>query len=286
MAQDYYATLGVDKNATDEDLKKAYRRLASKHHPDKVPEAEKAAATAKFKEISTAYETLTDPRKRQAYDNPQARAWGPSDMEDIMNAMRAAHGQRAQEMYAIVVTISLKDAYAGKTLNLNLNGSSDSVDLPAGVPHLAQGQYTSKNGKIVNVTVRIQSEPFVMKPIQEATRIVNAAGNAFTGSIDTGDLELRVDIDALELIIGKWIKVTDFLGEELQVRVPGGFNPSNRLKVKGKGYVHWSIESAAAEPHRADLFVRINPIFSPISKLNKDKVQELHDAVFPKEKTE
>lgn len=286
MAQDYYTILGVDRSATDDDIKKAYRRLAMKYHPDRNAGEGAKVAEEKFKEAKEAYETLSDARKREAYDNPQAQGWGPSDMEDILNAMRAAHGQRVQQMYAIVVTISLKEAYQGKTLNLNLNGSMDSVDLPAGIPHLAQGQYTSKGGKLVNITVRIQSEPFAMKPIQEATRIINAAGNAFTGSIDTGDLELRVDIDALELIIGKWIKITDFLGEELQVRVPGGFNPANRLKVKGKGYVHWSIETASAEPRRADLFVRINPIFSPISKLNKDRVQELYDVVFPKEATE
>ena len=61
---DHYTTLGVDKSATPEDIKKAYRSLASKHHPDK------GGDTAKFQEIQTAYATLSDPEKRQQYDNP------------------------------------------------------------------------------------------------------------------------------------------------------------------------------------------------------------------------
>ena len=65
--RDYYEVLGVDKNATDEELKKAYRRLAKKYHPDANPD-NKTEAEAKFKEINEAYETLSDKQKRQMYD--------------------------------------------------------------------------------------------------------------------------------------------------------------------------------------------------------------------------
>lgn len=70
---DYYNILGVDKTATQEEIKKAYRKLAIKYHPDKGGDAEK------FKEISEAYETLSDPVKRQEYDNPQP------DLSDFFN---------------------------------------------------------------------------------------------------------------------------------------------------------------------------------------------------------
>ena len=65
--KDYYEVLGVNKNATDEELKKAYRKLAKKYHPDANPDNKKEAE-AKFKEINEAYETLSNPQKRKMYD--------------------------------------------------------------------------------------------------------------------------------------------------------------------------------------------------------------------------
>ncbi|GAA0143597.1 chaperone [Lithospermum erythrorhizon] len=67
MGVDYYKILGVDKNAKDDDLKKAYRKLAMKWHPDKNPDNKKEAE-AKFKQISEAYDVLSDPQKREVYD--------------------------------------------------------------------------------------------------------------------------------------------------------------------------------------------------------------------------
>lgn len=65
MARDYYATLGVDQKATDQELKRAYRKLARELHPDVNPDE---AAQARFRDISTAYEVLSDPEKRRIVD--------------------------------------------------------------------------------------------------------------------------------------------------------------------------------------------------------------------------
>lgn len=65
--RDYYEVLGVNRNATDEELKKAYRKLAKKYHPDANPDNKKEAE-AKFKEVNEAYETLSDKQRRDMYD--------------------------------------------------------------------------------------------------------------------------------------------------------------------------------------------------------------------------
>jgi len=68
VKRDYYAILGVKRDADEGEIKKAYRRLAMKHHPDRVASGEKEAAEAKFKEITEAYEVLRDPERRATYD--------------------------------------------------------------------------------------------------------------------------------------------------------------------------------------------------------------------------
>ena len=67
-SKDYYELLGVSKNASDSDIKKAYRNLAREHHPDMVKDSDKAASEKKFKEINEAYQVLSDPQKRKQYD--------------------------------------------------------------------------------------------------------------------------------------------------------------------------------------------------------------------------
>src|SRR6187431_925787 len=73
--RDYYEVLGVNRDAAADDIKKAYRKLAVKHHPDKNPGDK--SAEEKFKELSEAYEALSDPQKRAAYDQYGHQAFDP-----------------------------------------------------------------------------------------------------------------------------------------------------------------------------------------------------------------
>jgi len=95
--RDYYEVLGVPRTASEKDIKRAYRQLARKHHPDLQPQAERAKASERFKEINEAYEVLSDPEKRKRYDllgenyregqdftpPPEWQQASPEDFEDL-----------------------------------------------------------------------------------------------------------------------------------------------------------------------------------------------------------
>src|SRR6186713_3479625 len=85
--KDYYDTLGVPKNASDEDIKKAYRKLAMKHHPDRNQGDASTAAEVKFKEAKEAYEMLSDAPKRAAYDQ-----YGHAGVDPNMRSGPGAEG--------------------------------------------------------------------------------------------------------------------------------------------------------------------------------------------------
>ena len=102
----YYNTLGVEKDASQDEIKKAYRKLVIVHHPDKGGDSEK------FKEISQAYETLSDPEKRQQYDNPQPEGVDISQMfSQMFNGMSQMGGKDMNRHHTIDVT--LEQVYTG-----------------------------------------------------------------------------------------------------------------------------------------------------------------------------
>lgn len=139
---DYYELLGVSRTASDSDLKSAFRKLAMKHHPDKNPGD--AAAEAKFKELNEAYQTLSDPQKRAAYDRFGHAAFenggmggGPgfgndfaSSMADIFEDLfgdlsgrrggRRTDGRERGSDLRYNLEITLEEAYKGKTATLKV----------------------------------------------------------------------------------------------------------------------------------------------------------------------
>ena len=151
--KDYYATLGVKRDASADDIKKAYRKLAQKHHPDVSKDAK---AEEKFKDIAEAYQTLKDPEKRAAYDQlgtgykPGDEIRPPPDWQQQFRERQAGNGafsfddldlgdlfeslsrgrgggrsraniQFPGEDYEVTVPISLEDAYSGTQVDLNLS---------------------------------------------------------------------------------------------------------------------------------------------------------------------
>lgn len=274
MTSNYYSTLGVDKNATPEDIKKAYRKLANIHHPDKETGDE-----AKFKEVKEAYEVLSDPIKKGQYDRTGSANNSPnqnySDINDIHDALKAQmeefiNRQRENMIQNIGIQIPIKEAYEGVKIPINAYGHSIAYNLKAGLPsgvnYVDEILINGKNKKI-QIQILILSGEFQFKQI-----------GSVDGHFFSGDLESTVKIDALDLILGTWIVVKDFLGEEMQVRVPAGFNTNAKLKVAGKGYSNWVGDGPSG---RGDLYLNVTPIFAKAADLDKEKVKQLYHIHFP-----
>ena len=153
---DHYSTLGVGKNANADDIKKAYRKLAGKHHPDK------GGDTATFQKIEEAYRILSDPNQRQQYDNPmpQGNPFGfpgggggfnfnfNSDINDLFGQMFQQHNARrpnTPHAFRTQVHITLEQAYYGDSQNLQLRtphgNHAITIEIPTGVNHGSQIRY-------------------------------------------------------------------------------------------------------------------------------------------------
>ena len=147
--KDYYDTLGVPKNASDEDIKKAYRKLAMKHHPDRN-QGEKKVSEEKFKEAKEAYEMLSDAQKRAAYDqyghagvDPNMRGGGPGAegfggfaeafgdiFGDVFNGQRGGQGGGGRQVYrggdlSYAMEVTLGEAATGKEAQIRIPSWDD-----------------------------------------------------------------------------------------------------------------------------------------------------------------
>ena len=132
--RDYYEVLGVNKNATDEELKKAYRKLAKKYHPDANPDNKKEAE-AKFKEVNEAYETLSDSQKRKMYDQ-----FGPDGPQGFGGAGGPFGGQGGYYSYSTsdfgdfgdlgdIFSSFFGGGFGGRTSSRRQNGPKKGADL-------------------------------------------------------------------------------------------------------------------------------------------------------------
>lgn len=127
--QDYYEILGVPRDASESDIKKAYRRLARKWHPDRVEESERAEAEAKFKRINEAKEVLTDPEKRAKYDRfgsswehgqdftpPEGGGWrtmNPEEFEQMFGGRGGFGGGGFSDFFASMFGEDLRTQFGG-----------------------------------------------------------------------------------------------------------------------------------------------------------------------------
>jgi curved DNA-binding protein len=267
--QDYYKTLGVARDATLDEIKRAYRKLARKYHPDVSKEAD---AEARFKEVGEAYEVLKDPEKRAAYDQ-FGKDWkagqdfrpppdwdagfefsGPGDsgafsdfFENLFGGARRGRAggyedvfqrtrmrSRGEDHHARVV-IGLTDAYSGATRTLNLR-------MPKVTP---EGHVVTENR-----SVRVS----IPRGVKEGQRIRLAGqGAAGLGGGPDGDLYLEVSFEPhpfytadgrdilLEVPVTPWEAAlgatlpVPTLGGKVDLKIPPNSRSGSKLRLKGRG---------------------------------------------------
>jgi molecular chaperone DnaJ len=260
--KDYYEILGVKKTASEDEIKKAYRDLAKKYHPDK--NKGNKDAENRFKQISEAYAVLSDAEKRSQYDRLGREAFGPGGANPFAGfdfsqftgggrTRRGAGGRRGatvdftdifgdlfgggagggggfeaepQEAHA-EVTIEFRDAIQGTTITLSLNGEPMKVKIPEGI---ADGQkIRARRGNIpVQITVRVRPHP-----------LFERRGD---------DIHLDLPITVGEAIRGAEVEVPSLYGPT-RIRIPAGTQAGRTMRLTGKG--------VKKKNSTGDLYVRI-----------------------------
>lgn len=166
---DHYATLGVARTATADEIKRAFRRLASQHHPDK------GGDTSKFQQIQAAYDTLGDEARRRAYDNPQPQFSGfpgsaQFNMSDIFSQMFGQHMAGAAQHprrnhMRMSLWITLRDVATGGRRQVALGSaqgqSTIEIDIPRGINDgdMVQYQGIAPGGQDLVIEFRVQPHP-------------------------------------------------------------------------------------------------------------------------------
>lgn len=261
---DYYAALGVERGASADEIKKAYRRLAQKYHPDVSKEP---GAETRFKEIGEAWQTLKDPEKRAAYDalgsRPQGEDFRPPpdwarqhggeqfafedlDFSDLFarfggrqagdggSGRGGARGMPGQD-FEVPVEIAIEDAFRGTTLSLNLSlPEYDAQGTLRRVPH----------------TVKARIAPGAVDG--QRLRLPGKGGKGFNGGRDgdlyldialrphpwyraTGhDLYVDVPLTPWEAALGATVQVPTLAGA-VNLKVPAGAASNQKLRLAGRG---------------------------------------------------
>lgn len=218
---DYYAILEIPKTASQEEIKKAYRKLAMKHHPDR-----NGGNETQFKKLQEAYDTLSDPNKKQQYDNPQPQqpnfGFNINDpyFNDIVSQMFGGRRNNNKQTYRTSVTISLIDAYKGSTHSMQLSTPTGvklaNINVPPGI---STGDSVRYDEIIENAILIVQ---FIIIPDLRFDRKDN-------------DLYSTQNISILDLIVGTKFKFTTIDQRVLEVKIIPKSQPHIQLRIPKAG---------------------------------------------------
>ncbi|WP_443944491.1 DnaJ C-terminal domain-containing protein [Pedobacter sp. AW1-32] len=293
---DYYKILDLKKTASTDDIKKAYRKLARKYHPDLNPNNDEA--NKKFQQINEANEVLSDPDKRKKYDKygkdwqhadqldaqqaqqrryqSQSRNGGQQsysggfdggDFSDFFSSMFGGAGRSSRNSpfkgqdYNADLTLNLIDAFTTHKQTLTVNGKQVRITVPAGVEN---GQKIKLPGYgAPGVNNGPPGDLFLTFNITEDAKF-KRKGN---------DIFLQEDIDLYTAILGGE-KIVDTLNGKVKLKIPEGTQPDTTLRLKGKGfpvykkenqfgdlYVKWQVKlPTKLSTEQKDLFEQLSKL--------------------------
>jgi DnaJ-class molecular chaperone len=262
---DHYQTLGVPRGASAEEIKKAYRKLAGQHHPDKG--GDKAA----FQAIQSAYAVLGDDQQRARYDQPQPQGFhfefnsGPGGGFDFNNIFsmfgqqfhqgqqHPGQQQRQRQNHTrMSLWITIQDVAQGGrrpvTVGTQQGTMTIEIEIPQGIDDGDNVQYSGigPGGTDLIVNFRIHPNPRWQR-------------NGL-------HLSTEHQVSIWDCIVGGETTVSDILGNQLTLSIPAGTNPGSMLRLKGRGLT-------AKNNHPGDLLVRI------ISRIPTDINPELIEQI-------
>ncbi|MCI0685180.1 MAG: J domain-containing protein [Gemmataceae bacterium] len=289
MPRDPYEVLGVARDASDDAIKKAYRKLARDYHPDRNPGDKQAEA--RFKEVQDAYDILGDSKKKAQYDRfgfagPRAGPqdggfhWGFSggpgeaemdpaqaqeffsqffgggaaDLGDILGRRnRGGRGRRAAPAapYETEITIPFATAAQGGQVSIRIDGREVDVKVPAGIDEgkALRLHGQGPGGTDLHLKIRIEPHPYFRR--------------------EDNDLVVETPITVSEAILGAKVDVPTIDGAKLTVKIPPGTSSGARLRLRGKGikggdqYVQIKIVVPAAADARSreliEEFAQLHP---------------------------
>jgi curved DNA-binding protein len=259
---DYYKALGVDNNASQEDIKKSYRKLARKMHPDLNPDDKEAHK--KFQQINEANEVLSDPEKRKKYDqygehwqhadeikkdkarqgqyNQSGGFSGDMNEGDFSDFFESLFGKQTKQQggrnvkfrgqdYNTELLISLKQAYTTHQQTLTVNGKNIRITIPAGIEngqtirlrgHGGAGVNGGPNGDLY-ITFAIEKDPAFRR--------------------DGNDLYTDLDLDLYTAVLGGELFLDTFSGK-IKLKVNPETQNGTKIRLKGKGFPVYKTEGA------------------------------------------
>ena len=284
---DYYSTLGVGKNATDDDIKKAYRKLAMKHHPDR------GGDESTFKKISEAYDILSDPQKKQIVDlggDPKNQNNGnsfnqgpfefhfntgsvPPGMDDIFGRFGFGSGFGRQPMQknktlSISVDITLEDVLSGKDINaeITIPGASKrkmiNIAIPAGIEHGQQIRYEGMGDDAIR---ELRPGDLIVSVNVQQHRLFRR---------EHSDIIIEKVVTVWDAIIGSSLDIGTLDGKMLTINVPQGTKHGTILSCRGEGL------PIMRSRNRGNLLIMIKvDMPTNLSTSQLDKVKLLRDTL-------